>query len=102
MLGLFLFAFIEADYIQRIIPSSNILTVVKSVQFPVNTPLKGIKEGQNTIAVRITAVKAAYLTTLNRDKHLAIINRLFADNRDIKPSHLPITLLGMCTLASDS
>jgi hypothetical protein len=96
-----LFAFVKADYIQRIIPSSSILTIVKIVQFPVNTPLKSTKEGQNTIAVRITAVKEAYLTTLNRDKHLAIINRLFAD-RDIKPSHLPITFLGMCTLAGDS
>jgi len=97
-----LFAYIEAGYIQRIIPSSSILTTVKSAQFPVTTLLKSIQEGQNTISVRITPVKAAYLTTLNRDKHLAIINRLFADNRDIKPSHLPITFLGMCTLASDS
>ena len=74
----------------------------RECSLPSRHTAKKYKRSQNTIAVRITAVKAAYLTTLNRNKHLAIINPLFADNRDIKPSHLPITFLGMCILASDS
>lgn len=102
MLALLLYTFTGAHYIQRIIPSSSILTIVKIFQLPSQHTAKMYKRRPEYYSCPhytsgLKTSKASSFTTLNRDKHLAIINRLFADNRNIKTSHLPITFLGMCT-----
>jgi hypothetical protein len=52
-----LYVFIGADYIHRIIPSSNILTIVKSGQIISQHTDEKVREVLNTTAVRITAVR---------------------------------------------